>query len=239
MADTEAKQPVETVQHQDDDKSLKYLEFVQVAAIYITICFSTLYEYAKENSGPLKPGVQTVEGTVKAVVGPVYERFHDVPFELLKFVDRKVNDSLSELNGVVPSLVKQASSQALTVVQLAPEVAQAVAAEVQRAGVIDTAKNITKDLYTKFEPVAEQYAVSFWRSLNQLPLFPQLAQVIIPTAAYWLEKYNEAVYYTADRGYAVAFYLPVIPLEKIGRVFDEAKDDPNVPSNGEVPVCQQ
>ena len=85
------------VQHQDDDKSLKYLEFVQVAAIYITICFSTLYEYAKENSGPLKPGVQTVEGTVKAVVGPVYERFHDVPFELLKFVDRKVTKMFQSL----------------------------------------------------------------------------------------------------------------------------------------------
>lgn len=71
-------------------KGLKYLEFVQVAAIYIIVCFSSLYEYAKENSGPLKPGVQTVEGTVKTVIGPVYEKFHDVPFELLKFVDRKV-----------------------------------------------------------------------------------------------------------------------------------------------------
>jgi hypothetical protein len=75
---------------QDDEKSLKYLNFVQVAAIYIVVCFSTLYEYAKESSGPLKSGVEAVEGTVKTVIGPVYERFNDVPFELLKFVDRKV-----------------------------------------------------------------------------------------------------------------------------------------------------
>lgn len=38
----------------------------------------------------MKPGVETVEGTVKSVVGPVYDKFHDVPIELLKFVDRKV-----------------------------------------------------------------------------------------------------------------------------------------------------
>lgn len=74
-----------------DEKKLKHLEFVQVAAIYIAVCFSSLYECAKENSGPLRPGVQTVEGTVKTVIGPVYEKFHDVPFELLKFLDRKVH----------------------------------------------------------------------------------------------------------------------------------------------------
>lgn len=74
-----------------NEKSFKYMEFVQVAAIYVVVCFSSLYEYAKENSGPLKPGVQTVEGTVKTVIGPVYEKFHDLPFQLLKFVDRKVS----------------------------------------------------------------------------------------------------------------------------------------------------
>lgn len=78
------------LQTQDEAKMLKYLDFVQVAAIYVWACFSALYEYSKHNSGPLRPGVETVEATVKNVVGPVYDRFHDVPFELLKFVDRKV-----------------------------------------------------------------------------------------------------------------------------------------------------
>lgn len=75
---------------EDKEKKLKYLDFVQVAALYVMVCFSSVYEYAKENSGPLKPGVQSVEGTVKTVIGPVYEKFQDVPFELLKFIDRKV-----------------------------------------------------------------------------------------------------------------------------------------------------
>ncbi|XP_015891920.3 stress-related protein [Ziziphus jujuba] len=246
MSDTGAKQPAQTVVD-NSGKRLKYLEFGQVAAIYMIVCFSSLYEYAKENSGPLKPGVQTVEATVKTVIGPVYEKFHDIPFELLKFVDRKVDDSLSELNRHVPSLVKQASSQALIAAHKAPEVAREVALEVQRDGVLDTAKHITKTLYTryeptakeiynKYEPVAEQYAVSAWRSLNRLPLFTQVAQIIVPTAAYWSEKYNQRVSYAAERGYAVASYLPLIPIERIAKVFEEVENGPTMSSNGEAAV---
>lgn len=73
-----------------DDEKLKYIDFVQVATIYVVVCLSTLYEYAKENSGPLRPGVEAVEGAVNTVLGPVCEKLHDLPFQLLKFVDRKV-----------------------------------------------------------------------------------------------------------------------------------------------------
>ncbi|XP_058200140.1 stress-related protein-like isoform X2 [Rhododendron vialii] len=221
MADSDTQPPTETVQ--DEENRLKYLDFVQAAAIYMIVCFSTLYEFAKENSGPLKPGVQTVEGTVKTVIGPVFEKFHDVPFELLKFVDHKVDESMNELERHLPNLVKQASCQALSAAQKAPEVARAVASEVQRSGVVDTASNMAKTLYTKYEPVAEQYAVSAWRGLNQLPLFPQVAGIVVPTAAYWTEKYNETVRCTADRGYVVATYLPVVPIEKIAKVFEGAE----------------
>ncbi len=70
---------------------MKYLEFIQVAAIHAILCAAKLYSYAKENIGPLKNGVESVESTVKTVVGPVYEKYHDVPVEVLKFVDRKVS----------------------------------------------------------------------------------------------------------------------------------------------------
>lgn len=238
MADSELKQPTETVH--ENERKLKYLDFVQVAAIYIVVCFSSLYEYAKENSGPLKPGVQAVEGTVKTVIGPVYEKFHDVPFELLKFVDRKVDESMSELERHVPTLVKQASSKALTVAHKAPEVARVVASEVQRAGVVDTAKSFTKTVYTKYEPVAEQYAVSAWRSLNRLPLFPQVAQMAVPTASYWSDRYNRVVYHSAEKGCAVAAYMPLIPKEKIAKVFHEVADsEPSVSTNGEAVAVSQ
>ncbi|XP_039001199.1 stress-related protein-like [Hibiscus syriacus] len=202
-------------------KKLKYLDFVQVASVYAVVCVSCVYEYAKQNSGRLKPGVQTVEETVKTVVGPVYDKFHDLPFKLLEFVDRKVDQSLNELERHVPSLVKQASCQART-----------MASEVQRVGVLDAAKMITrnvyskceptaKEMYDKYEPVAEGYAVSAWRSLNRLPFFPQVSHVVVPTAAYWLEKYNQVVRYSGERGYAVASYLPLISTERIAKAFGE------------------
>lgn len=69
---------------------MKYLDFVNLATIQLLLVFSKIYDLAKENSGPLKPGVDSVENTVKTVVGPVYVKYHDVPYELLKFFDRKV-----------------------------------------------------------------------------------------------------------------------------------------------------
>ncbi|XP_057966615.1 stress-related protein isoform X3 [Malania oleifera] len=207
----------------EGERSLKYLYFVQLAYVYVVVCFSSLYGFAKKNSGPLKSGVETIEGTVKTVIGPIYEKFRDVPFELLKLADRKVDRSLTKLDRRVPPLAKQASSHAF-----------AVASEVRQYGLADAAANIArtvrtsygptaKELYGKYEPVAEKYAVAGWRSLNRLPLFPQVAQVVVPTAAYWSEKYNEGVQYAAERGYAVLSYLPLVPIDRIGKVFKEGK----------------
>ncbi|KAJ4845125.1 hypothetical protein Tsubulata_038391 [Turnera subulata] len=206
---------MEQQQHQtqlEEEERLKYLEFVQVAALHAVVAFTNLYLYAKEMSGPLKPGVETVEGTVKSVVGPVYDRFHDVPHGVLKFVDRKVDESVTGLESRVPPVVKQVSSQ------------------VARSGVKETASGlaktvyakyepVAKDLYTKYEPKAEQCAVTAWRKLNQLPLFPQVAQVVVPTAAFCSEKYNETVLSTAEKGYKVSSYLPLVPTKRIAKVF--------------------
>ncbi|XP_010545173.1 PREDICTED: REF/SRPP-like protein At2g47780 [Tarenaya hassleriana] len=139
---------------EDGERKLKRLEFVQVAAIYGAVCFSTLYEFAKENAGPLKLGVENIEASVRTVLSPVCEKFHDVPLQLLEFVDRKVDDFFNEADQYVPSMVKQASSKAM-----------AVATEVQRIGVVDAARSV----YDKFEPVVEQYAAEAWRVLNRLP----------------------------------------------------------------------
>lgn len=215
----------------NEEESLKYFQFVHSAALQAIFCFSNLYGYAKDKAGPLKPGVETVEGTVKTVVRPVYDRFHEVPLELLKFVDRKVDDTLAKVQHSVPPLVKQVSSRAYGAAQKAPEVARGVASEVQRVGVVDTASGFAKDvytkyeptakeIYTKYEPVAEQYAVSAWRSLNRLPLFPKVAEVVVPTAAMCSEKYNETVKVGAERGYRVANYLPFVPVDKIAKVFE-------------------
>ncbi|XP_020113864.1 REF/SRPP-like protein Os05g0151300/LOC_Os05g05940 [Ananas comosus] len=211
-----------------EEERLRYLEFVQGAAVQALLCAAAAYAYAKESAGPLRPGVESVEGTVKSVVAPVYERFHGVPFHLLKFVDRKVGESVQELERHMPSVVKEA-----------PGLARSVADEVQRSGLVGTAAGLAraaiarceptaKDLYTKYEPEVERRAVSAWRSLNRLPLFPQVAHVVVPTAAHLSERYNRTVSYSAEQGYTVATYLPLVPTERIARVFGETPNAPEM-----------
>ncbi|KAI9080298.1 hypothetical protein K1719_037692 [Acacia pycnantha] len=245
MTESEGKQNMaESEDNRPDlekEEQLKYLDFVRVVSIYATIYLSNFYGYAKENSGPLKQGVETIEGTVKTVVGPIHEKFRHVPFKLLSFADRQVDKSVIEVERHLPSSLRQASSHAINVAQKAPDVARAIVSEIRRDGVLDATKSITKNVYTKYEPsakelyskyepVAEHYAISTWRKLNRLPLFPQAAELVIPTAAYWSEKYNRGISYMASRNYTAAAYLPLIPKDRIAKIFEES---PSVSANGE------
>lgn len=221
----------------EKENELKYLEFVQASTLQAVLCAAKLYDYAKNNSGPLKNGVQSVEGTVKTVVGPVYDKYHDVPFEVLKFVDRKVDESATKIDSYVPPVVKQVSTTAITAAQMAPSAARSVATEVKTVGVIGTASGLAwtvytkyepaaKDLYTKYEPVAEEYAASAWRRVNQLPLVPRVAEAVAPTASFCTEKYNQTVQSSAEKGYKVASFLPLVPTERIARVLSISKEAP-------------
>ncbi|KAL9685359.1 hypothetical protein QQ045_022808 [Rhodiola kirilowii] len=96
---------------------------------------------------------------------------------------------------------------------MASSQASTMASEVQRSRPINAAKNVVKSV----EPVAGKYAVSAWQTMNKLPLFPHVAHVVISTAAYCAEKYNQAVDGAAERGYAVASVVPLIPVERIGK----------------------
>lgn len=72
------------------ESNLKHLGFVRLFAINTAVLVSNLYDYAKQNSGPLRSTVGTVENAVTTVVRPVYERFKGVPDEVLVFLDKKV-----------------------------------------------------------------------------------------------------------------------------------------------------
>ncbi|XP_024964460.1 REF/SRPP-like protein At3g05500 isoform X2 [Cynara cardunculus var. scolymus] len=223
---------------ESEQERLKYLEFVQVAVLHTVVYASRVYGYAKDNSGPLKPSVETLEGTLKTVVGPAYDKLHDVPVEVLKFVDQKVEESVSKLDNRVQPILKQVSTKTKSL--------STVANEVKNSSMVDTASGLAKTaytkleptakgLYTKYEPVAEIYAASAWGSLNQLPLFAKVAKVVVPTAAYCSDKYNQTVQQTAEKGYKVSSYLPLVPTEKIARVFSPS--EPLIPSGGEEVVA--
>ena len=136
----------------------------------------------------------------------------------------------------LPGALKAASAQAYAV-------ARELAAEAQQSGVKSAARAalakvepvakdvygrvepVARDLYVRYEPAAEHLAVSTWRSLNGLPVFPQVAQIVVPTAAYWAEKYNKVIAAAANQGYTGAKYLPAIPTERIAKVFSSSTPD--------------
>ncbi|MFS7986446.1 putative rubber elongation factor [Helianthus anomalus] len=121
-----------------------------------------------------------------------------------------VDETVDKFGNRVQPFVKQVSTKTNN-----------LSTEVMTAGLAKTAytklEPTAKGLYTKYEPVAEQYAVSAWQSLNQLPLFPK---VVVPTVAYFSEKYNQTVQQAAEKGYKVSSYLPLVPTERIAKVFN-------------------
>lgn len=144
-------------------------------------------------------------------------------------VSLQVDESVHKLESHVPLAVKELSNRALFAAQNAPATARAVVSEVKGVSLVGTVSGLAKTAYATCEPAAkglyskyEQYAASTWRSLNQLPLFPQVAQVVVPTAAYCSEKYNQTVQRTAEQGYKISSYLPLVPTQKIAEVFSES-----------------
>ncbi|KAJ9128496.1 hypothetical protein P3X46_034951 [Hevea brasiliensis] len=200
----------------EEEKRLKYFKFVPTAVDYIVVSLSNLYVFAKDNC-PLKLAVEAVEYTVNCTVTPIYHQYCNVSNGALKFADSTVDVSIS----YVSSVVEQVSTQAYSVVGDAPEVVRVV---------IES----TKTLYTNYESTAkeffstddskvEEYAVTAWRGLNKLPLFPQVANVVAPTASYCCEMYNQTVRSASEQGYSAFSYLPLVPTERIAQVFgDEA-----------------
>lgn len=78
------------VEVERSDAELKHLEFLKILGVHGVVVVSNLYENAKQNSGPLKSTVETVENVVTAVVDPVYQKVKGVPGDLLVFLDKKV-----------------------------------------------------------------------------------------------------------------------------------------------------
>ncbi|KAK5813631.1 hypothetical protein PVK06_029082 [Gossypium arboreum] len=119
-------------------------------------------------------------------------------------------ESVTKIDRRDPQVMKQVSCEAISAAQKAPS-----------KSVYTKYETSAKGLYAKYEPKVEQCAVSAWRKLNQLPLFPQVASVLVPTAAYCSDRYNQTVVNSAGKGYNVASYLPLVPAHKIAKLFRE------------------
>eukprot|EP00897_Mesotaenium_endlicherianum_P007857 jgi/Mesen1/709/ME000109S_10929 len=194
---------------------LKYLGFFRVAVIRSVAYLTNIYDHLKDKSGFLKPGLVNVEGTVKTVVGPVYQKLESKPDELLSFVDEKVDAILKFITSHTPGYVKDKSAQAYDLAKAAPENAKAVYGQVQEKGVV----GVSKAYYSKYEPVVQDYAYSTWKWGLSFPYVPQIVNALTPPALYGAGKYNYLVSNLKESqvplAKPVAAYLPTVPVEKV------------------------
>ncbi|KAJ7957560.1 Rubber elongation factor protein (REF) [Quillaja saponaria] len=105
------------IETENKNQELKHLGFVRIVAIQALVCVSNIYEYAKQNCGPLRSTVGTVEGTVTTVLYPVYEKLKDFPDDLLVFIDHKIDEAINKFDEHAPPFAKQAVYQAQGLIQ--------------------------------------------------------------------------------------------------------------------------
>ncbi|KAK2438046.1 hypothetical protein P8452_33820 [Trifolium repens] len=203
----------------DHDQELKHLGFVKIAAIQAFVCMSSLYDYAKQNSGPLRSAVGTVEGTVTTVLGPVYHKFKPLPQDLLRFFDNKVDEATNKFDEHAPPFVKQVANQAKGLIQEVTHKAEKAVNEAQSGG----AKAAASYVATESKQIVLTGSVKLWSGLNHYPPFHAVAELAIPTAAHWSEKYNHVVKDISGKGYAVFGYLPLIPIDEIAKAFKQGE----------------
>lgn len=233
----EAEPSPQRPQKPADEQKLKYLGFVVVLVLHLFTLVAKLYGLLKENLGPLKPGINAVENTVRKFAGPIWGKYDNAPFECLKFVDRKVDRTVKKMQRRVPKALKRVSKRAFKNAKKAPVAARSVMSDVNDAGVVETASELAKSVYAKYEPVAkdiynkcepitEQHVSSAWHFLNQYTLVHRAVQNFRPIASQVSEMYNEKVQDAAGKGYKVASHLPLVPTEKIGQVLSDGNVEP-------------
>ncbi|KAL6956142.1 hypothetical protein U1Q18_043482 [Sarracenia purpurea var. burkii] len=205
------------IEEENKDRDLKRLGFVRLIAINAVVCVSNLYEYAKQNSGPLKSTVGTVEIAVATVVGPVYEKFKSAPGDLLVFLDDKVDEAANKFDERAPPSAKQVASKARSIVQNASQVAQTLVHEAHVGGP-SAAVHYASAL------CAEQFLsvlVRFWYVTNQFQPLHILAQMAIPSIAYWSQKYNATVADLTSKGYTPFGHFPQVPIDEIAKAYKQ------------------
>ncbi|RHN69238.1 putative rubber elongation factor [Medicago truncatula] len=198
------------------NKELKHLGFLKIAAIHTYVFISYLYESAKKNAGPLRSVVETVEGAVTTVVGPVYNKFKDVPDDVLVFVDNKVDEATDKFSEHATHIAKQLTDKTKFLIQKVTHEAGKVG---RPRAAVDYVATETKNLLLI-------NSVKLWTGLNKFPPFHAAAEMTIPTAAHWSKKYNHAIKDMAGKGYSFVGYLALIPIDDISKAFKkgEVKD---------------
>ncbi|KAK9673006.1 hypothetical protein RND81_12G140000 [Saponaria officinalis] len=178
---------------------LKHLGYVRVVAINTMVWLSTVYDYAKLNSGPSRSVVASVKTAVTTAISPFFNIFKTVLYHLLVFLDHQVDVAMVKFDDHARTLMKKLARQVHDVVQSTTQVSKELLHQAQTGGPLSAARyaaNKTKD--TVFHQ-----SVKFWSKLDKLPLFHVVVEMTVPTTSHFSDKYNKLVFDLRLKGYIV------------------------------------
>eukprot|EP00270_Netrium_digitus_P006799 TRINITY_DN1959_c0_g1_i1.p1 TRINITY_DN1959_c0_g1~~TRINITY_DN1959_c0_g1_i1.p1 ORF type:complete len:260 (+),score=53.00 TRINITY_DN1959_c0_g1_i1:106-780(+) len=211
-----------------DVKGLRYLSFVRFSVLKVLAFLEYFYSSAKQLSGPLKPGLDAVEGTVKVVLNPVLDKVGSKPDEVLQAADDKLvylveftTSTAPALKQKLDSVVDSLKKHTQRVSQVATVVVEDVSKSINDKGVLQSAKTY----YNQYEPVITEYSHGAFRFFLALPLMAQFVQLIAPSAFAFLERYNSLLCSlkssaTSCVSKKIAATLPLIPVEALKQSVD-------------------
>ncbi|KAE8692583.1 DNA-binding HORMA family protein [Hibiscus syriacus] len=210
---------METKEVEFENKELKHLGFVRVAAIRTLVYVSYLYEFAKQNYGPFRSTVGTVEGAVTTVVSPIYERFKDVPDLLLVFLDKKVDEASHRFEDHVPAKAKQVIYQVQDLLHKTAQHARKLGNEARTIG----PRGAVRYAAGEYKQLLVVWSSKLWVKLNDSSTFHSMAKKVVPMAANLSGKYNGFVNDMSGKGYPLFGYLPLIPVDELSKQIKEAE----------------
>ncbi|MCL7021935.1 hypothetical protein MKW94_021137 [Papaver nudicaule] len=182
-----------------NEQQLKYLWFNGL------ICLSNLYEYRKQNtSGSLRSTIGKVEGTVTNIFSPVCDRLKYLPNDLLFFLDNKLDEAVQNFDKQARALAKQVASQSCVMVQKVSQLKKAIVSETQTRGLPTAAIYVvnSSEIYLMEQPAKT------WHTLKQVSPLRIVAELVVPAAAHWSDKYNQLVISMTKKGFFGFSYLP-------------------------------
>lgn len=131
----------------------------------------------------------------------------------------QVDEVTNKFDEHAPPLAKQVANQAKGLIEEVTHKAEKVVSEAQSGG----PRAAVNYVATESKQIVLTGSVKLWSGLNHYPLFHAVAEMAVPTAAHWSEKYNHVVKDITGKGYAVFGYLPLIPVDDIAKAFKQGE----------------
>lgn len=118
-----------------------------------------------------------------------------------------------------PPLAKQVATQVHNVFNQTTQLAKEVIHEAQVGGPLAAAQYAANES----KEVVLNQSVKAWSKLDKFPAVHMVAEITVPTAAHWSEKYNSVITDQRGKGFAVFSYVPLVPIDEISKAFKQSK----------------